>query len=470
MEQVTDGMSMTVDSKSDRYLSRRRFVAAAVGTVGLTGCITGGGDNAGGDGNSENGGTTNIVFWHQEGVQHRVDTFQRFIDQFNNEHSNIRVSQEPQNWNSVFGKLTSALNAGNEPDFMFSLPAFTMTFQSRGDLVDVSSLVKKIDTAHDLYDNTVTPFEYDGGTWGVPMWDMVFLNHYRSDTLGQTNGWPPTGWNDWLDAVSTITNADTNKYGIVLPANKNLWTTEDLYSLMISGNSYVYGPKGKIMFDTKETVKTLDFYKKMFTRASPPGATNWGWAEWERSLLQETAHSTIGFSSWARRLSKTDLADNFSAMPQPSPSWGQTGSVHYTNNVMVFNEKKLDAIGTFIKWLHKQGNYGRWLATLEPTLYLPVTKTGEKSDKFWNHDLISQYKRMVQMQFKALPKAKLYGFRDIHVENNLYLPSLGTLEGSHVLAEVVQQLIVNDKSPENAARWGQSRLQEVLGIEKSRRL
>jgi hypothetical protein len=74
---------------------------------------------------------------------------------------------------------------------------------------------------------------------------------------------------------------------------------------------------------------------------------------------------------------------------------------------------------------------------------------------------------MVQKQFDALPDASLYGFRDIHVENDLYIPSVGTLEGSHVLAEVVEELVVNDRSPEDAASWGQNRIQEVLGVEQS---
>ena len=477
---------MPHSSGSKSHRSRRRFLRAvtAGATVGVAGCTglsgdggsgtgtSGGGGTGGGTAGSQSGdgGTTKLVFWHQESVPHRVETFKKYINKFNEQHDKVQVSQQPQNWNSVFGKLTSALNAGNEPDFMFSLPAFTMQFQSQGALVDVSDLVKEIDQQYTLLGGTKTQFTYDGGTWGIPMWDMVFLNHFRSDTLGQTNTWPPKNWEEWFTAASNFTNADKEKYGIVLPANKNLWTTEDLYTLMINANAYVYGPDGKIMFDTKETVKTLDFYKRMFNQASPPGATNWGWAEWERSLLQETAHSTIGFSSWIRRLVDTDLAESFSAMQQPVPSGGQKGSVHYVNDIMVFNEEKLDAIGTFVKWLHQQQNYGSFLANLEPTLYLPVTKTGKQADSYWSHKLISKYEDMVRTQFEALPHASLYGFRDIHVKNDVYIPSVGKLEGSHVLAEIVQQLVVNDRSHQEAAKWGQNRLQEVLGVKKSSEL
>jgi len=474
--------------RSHGNLSRRRFIAtsATAGSViALAGCAaTGdggdgdGGDGDGGDGSDGDGGgdggssgdgsTTELVYWHQEGVPHRQEQFEQFTQQFNEDQDDVQVRVEPQNWNEVFGKLTSALDAGNEPDFMFSLPSFTMTFQARDALVDVTDIVEEVDSEHDVFDNTITPYQYQGGTWGIPMWDMVFLNHYRTDTLGQTSSWPPENWEEWLQASTEATSGD--RHGIVLPANKNLWTTENLYTLMINNDSYVYGPDGGIMFDTQETVETLDFYKQMFEQASPSGATGWGWAEWERSLLQGSAHSTIGFSSWIRRLEDTDHTDSWDAVEQPHPSDGQRGSVHYVNNIMVFNEGEKDAIGQFVKYLHSEEVYGDWLASTEPTLYLPVTDTGQNSSDFWNHELISKHEGMVQKQFEALPHSKLYGFRDIHVENDLYIPSLGTLEGSSALAEVVQELIVNDRSPEEAASWGQDRLQEVLEVDASSEL
>lgn len=447
-----------------RRVSRRQVIeaAGASGVLGLAGCTS---DSGNSGGSTSSGSATQLTFWHQEGVPHRQEQFQAITQQFNESHDDIKVSVEPQNWNEVFGKLTSALDAGNPPDFMFSLPAFTMTFQGRDALVDVSDIVEDINDENNMYENTIAPFQYEGGTWGIPMWDMVFQNHYRTDTLGQTSSWPPETWEEWISANAEVT--DGEQYGMVLPANKNLWTTESLYTLMIQKDAYVYGPDGGVMFDTQETVETLDFYKRMFNQASTPSATGWSWAEWERSLLQGNAQSTVGFSSWMRSLTETEYSNDFDAIQQPAPADGRQGSVHYVNNVMAFNEDKKDAIGSFVKWLHGENIYGDWLAKTEPTLYLPVTETGQNADAFWNHDVVSQYEESVRAQFEALPNATVYGFRDIHVENDLYLPSVGTLEGSSVLGEVVQELIVNDRSPAEAATWGQDRIQEVLEVDAS---
>lgn len=478
---LTDVMSR--EDSGHGHVSRRQFITttAAGSVVALAGCSGDGGSGGGsgggngGDSGSGNGGgstgggsPTEITFWHQEGVPHRKEMFQTFTDRFNEQHDDVQATVQAQTWGGVFGKLTSAIEAGDPPDFVFSLPAFTMTFQSRGELVDVTGIVEDIKSEHDMYENTISPFQYDGGTWGIPMWDMVFLNHFRTDTLGSTSGWPPSNWEEWLQLTTEATGG--GNYGIVLPGASNLWTTENLYNLMINKDSYVYGPDGKVMFDTQETVEVLDFYKRMFEQASPPGATGWGWGQWETSLLEGTAYSTTGFSSWMRRLTETEYADSFDAMQQPSPEGGNAGSIHYVNDIMVFNEDKKDAIGTFVKWLHSAGTYGEWLAKTEPTLYLPVTKTGENSDKFWNHDVISRYESSVRTQFEALPDARLYGFRDIHTENDLYLPSVGTLESSNALADVVQQLVVKDKSPAEAAQWGQSKLEEALGVGASSKL
>jgi multiple sugar transport system substrate-binding protein len=453
-KRVTSSRSAKVPSSASRraYLS----TVGAAGTLGLAGCIGG-----------EQAGENELVFWHQEEVPHRVEVFDEFIEEFNDEHDDITVTQEPQNWDEVLGSLTAALEAGNEPDFMFSLPGFTMTMQSNGHLVDVTELVEEIDDEQSFFEPTLQSLQYDDGTWGVPMWDMIFLLHHRESIYDGVSSWPPDNWDEWLDAAEEVSDSGENEYGICLPANANLWTTENLYTLMINNDAYVYGPDGGIMFDTEETVETLDFYQQMFEQASPSDATGWDWADWERSLLEENAFSTLGFTSWKRPLQDTEHADDWGTLEQPYPDDGQPGSAHYVNNLMVFNEDNLDDIGTFVKWLHQPENYGAWLSQMEPTLYLPVTEAGEDSDEFWNHDVISQYEESIQAQFEALENAAVYGFRDIHIENDLYLPSVGELEGSHVLGEIVQDMIVDDMSPEEAASHGQDRLEDVLEVEAS---
>jgi hypothetical protein len=68
---------------------------------------------------------------------------------------------------------------------------------------------------------------------------------------------------------------------------------------------------------------------------------------------------------------------------------------------------------------------------------------------------------MVEKQLEVLPNGQLYGFED----PGAYNPSVGELEGSGVLGEIVQRMVVEDMAPAAAAEWGQTRLQEVLKVQ-----
>ncbi len=402
-----------------------------------------------------------IRFWHQEVVPKRVEVFQKFIDAFNQENPDVEVKQETQGWDTAFTKLVSALTAGNPPDVMLSLPALTMTMQSREEIIPVDDIVQKIDGQYKLVPSQLTPFTYKDAIWGVPMWGMTFLWHHRTDLLQEIGAAPPATWTEWIDVVTKLTGDE--KYGIILPANKNLFTTENVYSMMINANARVYGPDGKIAFNSPETIETLAFYKDMVKRAAPPDAASYDWGVWEQALLRGIGASTVGFSSWRQAMEDTPLKDNWSAVPQPVKDGGKAGQIHYPNNLMIFKkaEAKKEAISRFAEYMHRPEVNGEWLATMEPTLYLPITDAAQNAETFWNHPVIARHRAMVEKQLEVLPNGQLYGFEDA----GAYNPTVGELEGSGVLGEIVQRMVIEDMTAEAAAEWGHTRLQEVLKVQ-----
>lgn len=400
-----------------------------------------------------------IRFWHQEVVPKRVEAFQKFIDAFNAENPDVKVVQESQGWDQAFSKLVSALTAGNPPDVMMSLPALTMTMQSRGDIIPVDDIVESVNAKYGFVESQLVPFKYEDATWGVPMWGMTFLLHYRTDLLeGAGVAAPPATWDEWLDASTKMTGG--GKYGIVLPANKNLFTTENFYTVMINTDARIYGPDGKIAFSSPETVEALTFYKEMVKAASTPDAGSLDWGTWEQALLRGIGASTNGFSSWRQAMDETDLKDSWSAVAQPVKSGGKPGQIHYPNNLMVFKsaEGKKEAIGRFAEYMHQPEVNGEWLATMEPTLYLPITDASQKAETFWSNPVISAHKAMVEKQLEVLPLGQLYGFED----PGAYNPTVGEFEGSGVLGEIVQKMVIEDMEPQAAADFGQTRIMEVL--------
>ncbi len=111
--------------------------------------------------------------------------------------------------------------------------------------------------------------------------------------------------------------------------------------------------------------------------------------------------------------------------------------------------------------MHQPEINGEWLATMEPTLYLPITEASQKADSFWSHPVIAAHKPMVEKQLEVLPLGQLYGFED----PGAYNPTVGEFEGSGVLGEIVQRMVIEDLSPQEAADFGQTRIEEVLRLQ-----
>lgn len=461
-------------------VSRRQLLATtSLGVAGgLAGCT--GGD---GDGDGDGGGTqgspgeesVELTWWHQENVPHRIDIYEELNQKFMDEHPNITVRQQAQTWGDIFAKLTSAVNAGNAPDFWFTTPALAMTFQSRGSLVDISDMMSDLDSQYNYFDKTVAQYEYDGGTWGVPNWNKGWNYFYRTDTFGGVSNWPPDNWENWLAGLQSETNADDNQFGFVLAAANTHFGYKSVYNVLALGGGYVFGPDGKIMFNTEETVNALDFYKKAFTGAVPDDATDWSWPGWDRSLREGVCHSSSCYTApipWTDR----EFQQQWDVVKNPSPSggqWGDQPSRRFVSidGISVFNEDKLDAIQKWIEFAHRPDIYGWWMRVTNPTLFIPTHEAGWNSDTYWEGKHSQQpLKKMTELQ-KDLDDMAYPGMRDLHLENDTYVgEALGKIEGNFPLGQIANKLVVDDASPQEAAEWGQSKLEDVTGLGSSQEL
>lgn len=220
-----------------------------------------------------------VTLWHMEQPPHRVERIQMLIDEFNAANPEIKVSQEPQNWGEIYAKAPAALAAGTGPDMLFAIPDFAPILKDMGVLTSVADFVEELDSKHDFVDSTVEAYSYDQGVWAVPLYNMTLNLWYRKSVLEEAGLEVPTSWDEWRGAAEALT-AD-GRFGMGLPANKQLYTDQTVYSIMVNGSaSEIYNEDGTLRFDNPETVAAYDFYGSMM-EFSPPDATSWTWGEAE---------------------------------------------------------------------------------------------------------------------------------------------------------------------------------------------
>jgi multiple sugar transport system substrate-binding protein len=400
-----------------------------------------------------------VSVWHMEQPPHRVERFQQLIDEFNEAHPDIVVSQEPQNWGEIYTKAPAAVAAGNAPELLFAIPDFTPIIREAGAVQPVEDFVNEMDAAHKYVPAAVAPYNYDDHIWAVPMWNMVHSLWYRNSVFEEAGVEPPTTWDEWKGAVEQLSTGD--QYGIGLPANKQLYTDQTIYDLMINaGAEEIYNSDGTLRFDNPQTVAAYDFYDQLY-QYSPPDSPNWTWGEAEACFASKTCASILQFTviTTYDTQAEGDPEDlGVIAIPH-SADVAESGTIAYPNAVMLLTDDaaKQEASYEFLRFLLEPENYGRFL-NMEPGLYLPVTEDGGKADSYWNDPVVVKYKSQIETMLENSKNGMLFGFTG----GNTF-PSIAQISAQNLLAQTFQMVLIDGMSAEEAVAAGQKLMEESIG-------
>ncbi|MAU19396.1 MAG: ABC transporter substrate-binding protein [Martelella sp.] len=398
-----------------------------------------------------------LTIWHMEQPPHRVERIQQMLDAFNESHPDITVSQEPQSWGEVYAKAPAAVAAGAGPDMMFAIPDFTPILKDLDKVQSVSDFVKTLDEKHHFVPATLEPYSYDDGVWAVPLYNMSMNMWYRKSDFEAAGISVPETWDEWLKATENL--ATSEMYGIGVPANKQLYTDQTIYSVMANGGaSELYNEDGTLRFDNPETVAAYDFYSKLVA-LSPPDVNSWTWGEAEACFTSKSCGMIMQFSVISTYDTQGGGAPEdlgIAAIPAK-----EAGDEHYTiaypNAVMLLtdDEAKTEAFETFISWLLEPENYGKFL-NMEPGLFMPVTADGAEAESFWSDPMVEKYKPQIETAIANSKNGKLFGFTSGRI-----FPSIAAISAQNLLAATVQDITVSGDSAADAVAAGQKAMEEA---------
>jgi multiple sugar transport system substrate-binding protein len=398
-----------------------------------------------------------LTLWHMEQPPNRVQQFQAVIDGFNNSQDRFQVQQQVQNWADVYQKATSAIQSGNQPDLLFTIPDFTTAIKQTGAVQPVEDIVEEINSEHKFLESAVQPYQYDDHTWAVPLYGMVQMLWYRKDMFeaaGLDPNKPPQNWDELRQYAEQLTG--DGKYGIGIACNRHLYTDQEFYTFMITnGGKYLFDENGNVTFDTPANVETLAFYKDL-SQFSPPGSCSWTWAEPQAALNNGTLAMAIEKGQFLSPFEEQSgrPAEDLGVAPVPWTEDGERGSIYYSNGVMLLSDDpaKKEGMTEFLKYLFQPENYAKFLLA-EPGLFLPVTEDGD-SPAWRESEVLSKYPEALDLMMEQSQYGYLFGFNREEVN-----PGIGQISGQNLLAQVIQRALVNDEEPQAAVSWGQQQME-----------
>jgi multiple sugar transport system substrate-binding protein len=398
-----------------------------------------------------------LTWWQMEQPPQRVKRIQDLLDEFNKSHPDIQAKQEPQSWGDIYAKAPAAFAAGNGPDLLNSIPDFTTVIKGINAVVPVDDLVKDLDAKHHFIPATLAPYQYDDHVWAVPAYNMALSMWYRKSALEAAGVSVPKTWSEWKAAAEKLSG--DGKYGVGLPANKQLYTDQTVYSFMVNGGAAdIYGDDGSLRFDNPKTVAAYQAYADL-QKLSPPDSPSWTWGEAEACFNSKSCAMVLQFtviSSYDAQ-AEGDAADLGVAAVPHADDQSESGTISYSNGIMITTKDKAkqDAAKVFLSWLLEPAQYGRFL-NMEPGLFLPVTEDGAKADSFWSDPVTTKYKSQVETMIANSKNGKLFGFTTGKV-----FPSIGAISAQNVIAGTLQHIVVDGQSAADAVKEGQASMSKI---------
>ncbi len=171
----------------------------------------------------------------------------------------------------VSGGIMEAALAGEEPDAaLFLGEEFPVNLAARGLLTDISQEADFSEVRRRFQKNAMTPYEYNGGVYGLPISQTFPMMFYRTDILaelGYTS--PPETWTELIDMLPAL-QRNYMSVGLVLPPQDISPATEagHTYAMLLlqKGGSYYNGDLTESALDSAEAVQSFEEWTDFYTK------------------------------------------------------------------------------------------------------------------------------------------------------------------------------------------------------------
>lgn len=435
-----------------RSTTRASVACATVAALALGACSSGSSSGTGGD--------DELVLWHMEGVPHRVAAIQELADEYNATNPDLPVRIQVQEWDQVYSKIAGAVQSGQQPDILFTIPDFTTYVRQLGVGQPVTELVDGVAEDQGLTDAALAPYRDEDEYWALPMFGMVQVLWYRADLLAEAGVEPPETWEELRAAAEALTTGDRS--GIALPAGRNLATDQTLYSLLTTaGAGNFFTDDERVDIDSPETVAAFELYDELL-EFSPNDSGSYSWGEPQAAFNNGSVAMAIEKGQYLGPFEEETgrPAGDLGCAPVPQPAdGGQPGSIYISNGAMVLtdDDARAEGAGDFLTWLLAEEQHYADFLNAEPGLFLPVTEDGAESEAWRGHETLAAHSDCVDVMLEQAETGQMYGFVD-----GQYIDAVGEIAGQNFLAQAIQEMYVNGRTPAESVTWLQERMQEGL--------
>ncbi|MDG4666550.1 ABC transporter substrate-binding protein [Mycobacterium sp. 236(2023)] len=241
-------------------MTRQRLLVALGAILALVLAACGGSD-------SSSSGPTRIAVWH--GFQDTEGTvFKSLIDQYNQEHPDVEVSELYSSNDLVLQKVLTAVRGDSAPDVAYMFGSWSPNIAQIPQLVDMSDQVS--DPAwkwDDFYPGERAAATVGDKVVGVPALVDNLAIVYNKQLFAEAGIEPPNAnwtWDDFRSAAARLTDPAKGQYGWLIPADGSEDTVWHYVPMLWeAGGDLLSEDNERATFNSEAGVKALTVLQQM---------------------------------------------------------------------------------------------------------------------------------------------------------------------------------------------------------------
>ena len=218
-----------------------------------------------------------IEFWTDQTQSDRVKTIRLLAEIFESLNPDIKVKVVPVDENDLASQMAAASAANKLPDIFFLFYEFMLAFGNEG-MLDSAAAKEIIEATGKsrFYRGALQLLEspQKGVYYAVPFDGWIQGIWYRADWFKKAGLAPPTTWDNIMKAAKYFYQPSKNQYGILIGTKPENYSEQVFTQFAISNNVSQFDSKGRLVFNSPQTLETLEFYKEL-AKYNPPGPQTW---------------------------------------------------------------------------------------------------------------------------------------------------------------------------------------------------
>jgi len=381
-----------------------------------------------------------------------VRYWEDLVAAFEKEYPGSKVDFVWVPWDGAFQKKLVAIESGQTPDISWAGAEQSITFASMDALLPLDDVVQELGGASAFIDD-LKWHQWNGHFWSVLGFEAGYLFYYRRDILQKAGyeGCPAT-WDKVMEIAAKVNDPDNNIYAIGFNYSADNGTRQIYQSIMPTFGGRELDENGKVAVNIPENAALLKFYTDPVRLGyTPPGAyavtsyqiTASPLDDWfEAGQIAMTIRPTNNALIWPK--DKPDLWANTGVCPLPAGPAGHTGTFAQPGAMYVFkNTKNPELAKAFIKFFLRKDN----AKTFSEISTYPIYKDMDYS--YANEEWFRYLK-------EALKYGSRSGYPTIHPKN-------GIAEETFWPAQMIQDVVLNNMSVEDALKKWQVEVEKIYG-------